>query len=38
MARKTWKHLNRERIAAARCTIERLVRRLGMRQRARQGV
>jgi len=30
-ADKVWKQMNRERIAVARCTIERLMRRLGLR-------
>jgi transposase InsO family protein len=30
-ADKVWKQLNRERIAVARCTVERLMRRLGLR-------
>jgi transposase InsO family protein len=30
-ARKTWRQLNRERIQAARCTVERLMKRLGLR-------
>ena len=29
-ARKVWRQLNRERIAVARCTVERLMRRLGL--------
>ena len=29
-ARKVWKQLNRESIPAARCTVERLMRRLGL--------
>jgi transposase InsO family protein len=29
--KKTWRQLNRERIRAARCTVERLMRRLGLR-------
>ena len=30
-ARKTWRQLKRERIHAARCTVERLMKRLGLR-------
>ncbi len=30
-ARKVWRQLNREQIAAARCTVERLMRHLGLR-------
>ena len=30
-ARKTWKQLNRERIGVAKCTVERLMRQLGLR-------
>ncbi len=30
-ARKTWKQLNRERIAVARCTVERLMLQMGLR-------
>ena len=30
-ADKVWKQLNRERIEVARCTVERLMRRLGLR-------
>ena len=30
-ARKTWRQLKRERIEAARCTVERLMKRLGLR-------
>jgi putative transposase len=30
-ARKTWRQLNRERIRVARCTVERLMRKLGLR-------
>lgn len=30
-ARKTWKQLNREQIPVARCTVERLMRQLGLR-------
>ncbi len=29
-ARKVWKQLNRERQTVARCTVERLMRRLGI--------
>lgn len=29
-AKKTWRQLNRERIEAARCTVERLMRKLGL--------
>jgi transposase InsO family protein len=29
--KKTWRQLNRERIQAARCTVERLMKRLGLR-------
>jgi transposase InsO family protein len=29
-ADKVWKQMNREGIAVARCTVERLMRRLGM--------
>ena len=29
-ADKVWKQLNRERIAVARCTVERLMKRLGL--------
>jgi len=29
-ARKTWKQLKRERVRAARCTVERLMRRIGL--------
>ena len=30
-ADKVWKQLNREGIAVARCTVERLMKRLGLR-------
>lgn len=30
-ADKVWKQMNRERIAVARCTVERLVKQLGLR-------
>jgi transposase InsO family protein len=30
-ARKTWRQLNREQIAVARCTVERLMRAMGLR-------
>jgi transposase InsO family protein len=30
-AKKTWRQLNRERVYAARCTVERLMKRLGLR-------
>jgi putative transposase len=35
-ARKTWRQLNRERIRVAKCTVERLMRRMGL-QGARRG-
>lgn len=30
-ADKVWKQMNRERIAVARCTVERLMKQLGLR-------
>ena len=34
--KKTWRQMKRERIQAARCTVERLMRRLGLRGAARE--